>query len=243
MKVAIADDNRQILTSVEELLRAYMQQRDIPLELAVFDTAQGFIDSLEEEIYDLVVMDIYFDDQPLTGVDAIKALRKNDRRTNVVFLTDSSDHMADAFQVHAFSYVIKGELGTMFPQVLDDLMAVVTIPRSITLSSGKQTIVLAVSDILSVEADGHYLLINDIHGEVKRIRMTFSEISKKLESSKEFLLINKGVLVNMDYIRKFENKMAIMTNGTRFPARVRGYTAIVRQWHDYNFDKLRGGGM
>lgn len=243
MKVAIADDNHQVLTEVKNLLGSFFEQRAIPLDLAVFDSAQDFIDSLSKETYDLVIMDIYFDGQSLTGVDAIRALRQTDRRANVVFLTDSSDHMADAFQVHAFSYVIKGQLDTMLPQVMEDLLAVITVRRSITLSSGKQTIILPIEEIASIETDGHYLVISSTDGEVQRIRMTFSEITKKLEHAKEFLLINKGILVNMDQIRTFENKMVVLMNGTQLPARVRGYAGIVRQWHDYNFDKLRGGGI
>ncbi|MBQ9015348.1 MAG: response regulator transcription factor [Firmicutes bacterium] len=243
MKIAIADDNHQILTEVEKRMQEYLTRRGIAAEIAVFDTPQGFIDSLEEDRYDLVIMDIYFDDQPLNGVDAIRSLREKDRRASVVFLTDSSDHMSEAFQVHAFSYIIKEQLQEMLPQVMEDLLSVVTIQRSITLPRGKQNIMLLVDEIVSIETDGHYLNITDVHTRSHRVRMTFSEIVQKLESEKEFLMINKGILVNMNFIRTFENKNAILMNGQQLPARVRGYAAIVRQWHDYNFDKLRGGNI
>lgn len=243
MKIAIADDNREILRQVDVLLHEYLEHRGISVELSEFSTPQAFIDSLEGEHYDLVVMDIYFDGETLTGVDAIKALRAKDRRTNVFFLTTSSDHMPEAFQVHAFSYIMKDQLETMLPQTMDDLMSVITIQRSITLTSGKQNVILPIDEIVSIETDGHYLVFTDINREVRRFRMTFSEIKDKLEHAKEFLLVNKGILVNMDHIKSFENKNVLLTNGEQLPARVRGYAAIVRQWHDYNFDKLRGGSL
>ena len=241
MRIAITDDDQSIIDSVHELLQTYVRDHGIPADFSLFKTPQEFMDSLEDGAsqYSMVVMDVYFDGETLTGVDAIRRLREVDRRCHVIFLTSSADHMQDAFRVHAYSYVMKEDLKTMLPEVLDDLLSTMPVKRSITLTSGKQTIMLPIEEIMCIQTDAHYLMIHDTSSKDHRIRMTFSEITRKLEQSKEFLLINKGILVNMDHVKDIEDKNAILTDGTSLPVRMRGYAAIVREWHDYNFDKLR----
>ena len=280
MRIAIADDDRNVVTKVHEMMKAFTDQNGIPAEYSLFYTPQAFIDSLHDGNYSLVVMDIYFTRMPLadaamaeekqkkaaaakgaesnpdpvtdvgtpkeraqqmTGVDAIRALREKDRQAFVIFLTDSSDHMPDAFSVHAYAYIMKRDLQTELQRVLNDLMSTVAIPRSITLKSGKQTIMLSVGDIISIETDGHYLNIRTSDKKEERVRMTLAEMQSKLEQSREFLMINKGIMVNMDYIRDISGGVATMTDGSALPVRMKGQAAIVRTWHDYNFDKLREG--
>ena len=239
MKIAIADDISSIVTEVQEITRTFFEEHGVPVEISTFSRPGDFIKSLETDQYGLVIMDVYFDGEDLTGVDAIRKLREVDRRCMVVFLTDSSDHMPDAFSVHAFSYIMKHDLGSMLPKTLDDLMGAIQVTRSITVTHNKQQLMLHLADIVSIRTEGHYLIIRDITKEEYRVRMTFSDISKKLEKAKEFLLINKGILVNMDHVRNFDGNSAVMTDGSSLPVRVRGQSGIVRQWHDYNFDKLR----
>ena len=284
MRIAIADDDRNVINRVHEMMKAYTDQHGIPADYSLFETPQAFVDSLRDGKYSLVIMDIYFTRQPLadaamaeeeqkrlaeeaakagnaevpqpdtdtgtprekaqqmTGVDAIRALREVDRKAFVIFLTDSSDHMPDAFSVHAYSYIIKRNLQTELPRVMSDLMSTIAIPRSITLKNGKQTVMLSIGDIVSIQTEGHYLIIRSMGDVTNRVRMTFAEMQAKLEKSREFLMINKGIMVNMDHIRDLSGSVATMVDGSTLPVRMRGQAAIVRAWRDYNFDKLREGG-
>ena len=242
MKIAITDDEKKITDAVQQMLEQYLADHGIPAEFVVFHSPQEFLDSLEQGgrgQYSLVMMDIYFEGEEMTGVDAIRKLREEDRHSYVIFLTSSGDHMPDAFHVHAFSYIMKDQLEESLPEVMDDLISTMPVARSISLTSGKKNYIVPISDIIYIQTEGHYLLIRVQGEEDLRVRMTFSEIMQKLAQAKEFLLITKGLVVNMDHIRKFENKNAIMTDGSVLPVRVRGYAGVVRQWHEYNFDKLR----
>ena len=43
----------------------------------------------------------------MTGAEAIKNIRETDKVTRIVFLTTSNDHVFDAFNVHAYQYILK----------------------------------------------------------------------------------------------------------------------------------------
>ena len=62
-----------------------------------------------------------------------------------------------------------------------------------------------------------------------------------LTSDNCFLLINKGILVNMDHIIKFENKTCLLTGGISLPVRVREYAQIEQAWLDYIFAQIHAG--
>ncbi|MBR1629564.1 MAG: DNA-binding response regulator, partial [Lachnospiraceae bacterium] len=62
-----------------------------------------------------------------------------------------------------------------------------------------------------------------------------------LEGDKRFLMINKGIVVNMDRIRTIEKGSCTMTDGTVFPIKVRKASQITQTWQNYIFDSLREG--
>ena len=239
MNIAIADDDKRMLESARQMVEEFMDKRAIPADISTFNTPDSFIESLADTRYTLVIMDIYFIGEDKTGVDAIRALREKDLRSMVIFLTDSKDHMPDAFMVHAFSYVLKQEVQEMLPRALEDVLSSAPQSRSITVTHQKQQVMLPTDEIISIQTDGHYLVIRTIGGEEYRPRMTFFDMSRKLDKAKEFLLVNKGILVNMDHIKNFDNNNVLMTDGSSLPVRVRGYSNLVKEWHNYNFEKLR----
>jgi hypothetical protein len=58
---------------------------------------------------------------------------------------------------------------------------------------------------------------------------------------KRFLLINKGIVVNMDHIKAIVDGVCIMDNGDRLPLKVRQMNNLRQTWQNYCFDKLREG--
>ena len=72
--------------------------------------------------------------------------------------------------------------------------------RYIEFVSNRQTIRMMYDDFASVVADDHYVRITDSSGRRYSMRMKFSDFTRSLAEYERFLLINKGVLVNMDNI-------------------------------------------
>ena len=54
-----------------------------------------------------------------------------------------------------------------------------------------------------------------------------------------FISVNKGITLNADYIAEFENNCCILSNGSRFPVRIRDRRKTEQAVEDYNFWKIR----
>ena len=156
MKIAIVDDDRSYIEQVKILCKDFETRTGEPAELTCFLGGSDFLDKFQPGIYQIVFMDIFM--KGITGIDTARKLREIDHTCLLVFLTSSSDFMPDAFSFHAFDYITKPFSAKRIFQVLDDARK--HFPKqkpSINIVSGRQTIPLLLSDIVSVVNDAHYL--------------------------------------------------------------------------------------
>lgn len=76
---------------------------------------------------------------------------------------------------------------------------------------------------------------------VFRTRMTFADARERLDE--RFLTLMKGVIVNMDFIKKIEGSLFYLKNGSSFPVKVKKEKELREIWFNYKIAKIRGGGM
>ena len=239
MKIACVDDNQEILQQMGALLNRYGEEKGIMIDLCCYDSAEEFLKETHQGEYNIVFMDIYFDGQEMTGIEAARKLRRKDSQCMIIFLTSSSDHMPEAFAVHAFSYVLKEELENQMRDVLDDAVKVLPLAKKLSVKQGSQELQIPHQRIICAYTDGHYMNIRILNGEPLRLRLTFRELLDQLETEECFLQINKGVLVNMDHIQSIEEGNCGLFDGTWLPVRHRDRSSLIATWRSYQFNKIR----
>lgn len=72
--------------------------------------------------------------------------------------------------------------------------------------------------------------------------MTLPEFQQLLPEKNDFMLINRGCLVNLPHVATMQGARCTLDNGTVLPLKVRSAAELVQQWHSWCFDKLRWGG-
>ena len=238
MKIALVDDEQKYLDEMTELVHDFGIQRCCQLETVSFLNGRAFLEAFEDGGFSAVFMDIYMDG--MDGVAAALKLRGMDSRCVLVFLTSSRDFMPDAFSCHAFEYITKPFSPQRIFQVLADILEVLPpLQKYIEVISDRRTVRIFLDRITSVITDAHYLDITLTGGETLHCRMTMSEFVMLTGGDSRFLSVNKGIAVNAEYIREFENNCCVMVNGARFPIRVRDRLKIEQAARDYNFGKIR----
>lgn len=236
MKIALVDDEQTYLDEMARLCREFGEENRLEIEISAYSDGESFLRSNVE--YSIVFMDIYM--SGTSGVLTAQKLRKLDSGCILIFLTSSTEHMPEAFSCHAFEYIVKPFLPQRVKDVLND--AIKNIPmqsKYVELYSDRKTVRIAFEGIVSAMTDAHYLDVELSDGASIRCRMTMGEFIERTNGDPRFILINKGIIVNADYITDFENNCCILENGTRFPIRVRDRLKIEQVVRDYNFDKIR----
>lgn len=234
LKIALVDDEQIYLDEMAGICREFAAENRLDIELSEYSDGDSFLRSKKD--FSIVFMDIYMNGSD--GVLTAHKLRERDSACILIFMTTSTEHMPDAFSCHAFEYIVKPFSPLRVKEVLNDALKIIPSQAEyIELYSDRKTVRAALGEIVSAMTDAHYLEVTLSDGTSLRCRMTIGQFSE--QTDERFILINKGIIVNADYITDFENNCCILENGARFPIRVRDRLKIEQTVRDYNFDKMR----
>lgn len=234
MNIAIVEDMHVDAEILRAQLLAYAAQNRVKLEIHSFSSAEELLAEYHPLKYTVIFLDIYMNG--MNGVEAAQKLREADRDTLLVFLTASKVHMPDAFKVHAYDYIEKPSEPERLSALMDDILKHINHePEMARLNfiSQRKEFSLPYTDIVSIVTTANYLEISDITGTTFRTRMTFTSASAQLFRDPRFLLIMRGILVNMDHVIDINNSSCKMITGQVLPVTVKNSRTIEQTWKNY----------
>lgn len=211
MRIAICDDNRQDATLLRDMLMKLSESTVIDC----YETGSALLEAAQENRYDLVFMDVYLREE--NGVEVVRTLRAQSPETQVAFTTVSDAHAVDAFSVRAIHYLVKPYSTEDVAETLRRVRSAGTsgLPEStLTVRIGNDIYTLDQREILRVEASDHKTNIFIRNGSVYSIWMIFHKVVEQLDDT--FLLIKRGVAVNMHHIRAWRAQDIETTDGMRY---------------------------
>jgi two-component system LytT family response regulator len=209
MRVLITDDEPLALSALARILE---KRADVER----FDLARDAIEALEKlsrETYDVLLLDISMPE--VSGIELVDRLRRQDRPVpSVVFVTAYHEHAITAFKKHAVDYVLKPfsherihealdvafrrSAGERAARLLEDLPRFQTLvhqaPVRIAIKARGRIIFVAPGDILSVSAEGNYVLLQRDDGSLL-LRESISAMEDRLKPY-GFIRIHRSLLIN-----------------------------------------------
>jgi two-component system, LytTR family, response regulator len=234
LRTLIVDDEPMARAHLRSLLAA---REDIEV---AGECASGLaaVDLLRQGDFDLVLLDIQMPER-----DGLAVVREVgvDRMPPVIFVTAYDEHALDAFEVHAFDYLLKPVNRERFAEAID---RVVRIARSddasamrgplgrimeylsasrdelerIAVKVDGRILMLGVSDIDWVEAADDYVKFH-VGGATYLHRDTMTRLERRLPRD-AFMRIHRSTIVNLARIRELQpwfqgDWVLILHDGTR----------------------------
>ncbi len=234
MRVAVIDDENIFRMQLKMMVEKLANIKEIPLEVEDFASGPDFINVLSEKRYDIVFMDIYM--PGMDGIETAKKLREMTERTFLIFMTASEGHYPDAFSLHAFDYVTKPFTLERIDQVFTEIIEHTPMDEAfIKIVTGSLEEKIYLKDIISVTTDGHYLEINKDDSTSSRVRLTSGEFMEMTGSDKRFIMVNRGIIINMDFINYVDGSDIYMDDKNIFPISARKVGDITQQIKNYQF--------
>ncbi|SFG26296.1 LytR/AlgR family response regulator transcription factor [Oribacterium sp. WCC10] len=241
MRIAIIDDLEADRDLLIDNLAQYASMNRMTFSIDEFSCAEDFLRDYQPFLYNIIFMDIYMDG--MNGMEASGIIRSKDKYATIVFLTSSDEYMPEAFHIHAYDYLKKPVETSRIYQLMDELLEHSTSlsdAPSFSFRSEKTDITLTYDQIVLVKTSlSNYLEITDIDGNSYQTRMTFSTVQNQLSGDARFLLVIRGILVNMDHIVDIRNKACTMSGNICVPINVRKASDIESVWTNYKFKKMR----
>ena len=209
---AIVDDDDYDRNHMHRLLTRIASEMGLKAEILLYNNG---LDFLAAPCCDLVFMDIHMD--PLDGLETARILREKCMTVILVFMTAGENHYPDAFSVRAFDYIRKPAEETQIRRILEDAVRLQKKPEPFFQVPQAGNIKIPYSDIRYICSDRNYMMLAASSGKDRRFRMTFTSVAGQLQDDPRFLIINRGILVNMQHIRNMTNPSCYMDDGTVFP--------------------------
>lgn len=187
----------------------------------------------------IVFLDICMD--TLNGIETAERLRGGLSDSLIVFVTTAREYALAAYPVHPFDYLIKPYDLKRLDQVLSDAFRLLNSKVEIVeIRVPHGAIHLRVDQIESAVAAGHSVALCLRDGTSVVSNAPFSEIAGQLAAYPCFLLVNRGVLINMDFVYQLLGDSVVLQSESVFPLRVRGRSDLIRVLTQYQIQRRMG---
>ena len=233
MNVLIVEDETAAATN----LKALLLQIDPSIRIeAVIETVVETVRWVKDNpLPDLIFMDIYLNE--LNGIDIVRKISQMDSKVIIVFLTTSKEHIFEAAPFHFFDYILKPFESTQIFHVLDDALALLPEQEAeLSFEYRSFDVHFPLSKIQYIYSNNHEVIIHTTNG-THAFRLPFYSVTDHLDDSR-FLQCNRGIMLNMDYIKTMESDYFEMTDSKCFPIKTKGRKQIREQYIKYQFLKL-----
>ena len=181
---------------------------------------------------DLLFIDVGAAETPLDGVSLARKLLPKSSRTRIVFTGDQPDARRRIYKVDHLWHLSKPIDAQELQDALDKAMALIKgdHARPFLVRSGLNEILVRPRDIRYVESRLRILCIHEDSRSLE-IYGNLGDIAKLLPHS--FVRCHKSYLVNLDYVKSFDARDLVLTNGEKIPVSQRRNTFVRKAMQDY----------
>ena len=222
MNIAIADDlaaDRQI---AEEQLHRYVSESypDIvdDFSLDTFACAEDLLENFSPGKYDLLVLDIFMAD--MTGMEAAEAIRLQDEKVPIIFLTTSQDYILEGYRVFAAGYLLKpltdhlAEFSHTMEHVFHQLMDG---EKSLSATVNGEEVNIPFRKIVYVDINAHHRLSIHLLDSELDTNLAYVNCQEILLLRRNFVECHHRIIINMDYVKKMDKAGFALHNGIQIP--------------------------
>lgn len=215
MNIALIDDEIAILEDVRKCVENEILPQD-EVNFFVYTRAKDFIQAIEQgDQFDILVSDIDMPD--MGGLELGKRLHEKGGGPYLVFLTAYLEYAAESYIIEAYQYILKEDMEKRLPPILRQLIDRVKKEKQQFRMIGTPTSKVQVyyRDMIYIEKEkgSKYICYITEHAIYKE-RISLKKLSEKLGSD-EFILIERGYIINVSHIASMKDGMVHMDNGAK----------------------------
>jgi two-component system LytT family response regulator len=238
LRVVIADDERPARAFLVALLRSF----DDVVIVAEAESGAEAVAAIERERPDLALLDLQMPE--LDGIGVVRMLKK-DQLPLIAFVTAYDEYAVRAFEINAVDYLVKPVEKARLRETLnraqermehaeivaeqsvrvgEAIAAYESSPRSpflerIPVRRRDEIVILPVTHIASIVAEGELLYLTTIKNERHVITYRLKDLEARLDPS-QFIRLGRGTLANIDLIVKVNvmpggTHVALLSNGQK----------------------------
>ena len=235
IRIAICDDEKQILDEVEGYIKNYAEKENIAdIEIFRFDSARSLLSALEDgKTFDIFVLDVYIGDE--MGTALAGDIRKFGIESPIIFATTSLEHAPQSYETGTLRYLIKPINPGKFYEAMGVALAQARKMSERFLKFKTENGVASVNanHIMYSEAHDHYQYMKKDDGEEIKVRMTVAELFTMLSGYGGFVRIGSAYIVNLRHVKNVTPTNVCLYNNCKIQIPRGKFTEIKNTFWDF----------
>lgn len=199
MTVIAIDDEPLALSIIREFC-----QRIGDIQLQTFTDHAAGMAAVAVECPDLLFLDIR-----LGSANGVILARTLPESTSLVFTTAYTEYAFDGFEVGAVDYLHKPFSFDRFRQAVARVRQRRPDTAHLTLKSGYKNVVIALTDILYIEAMDNYVRLHLVSGRQQMSQTTLTSLLAQLPAD-QFVRIHKSFVVSCRHVDRYTRQQVYL---------------------------------
>ena len=206
MRIVICDWDIMFLKKMKNIIYKYAEVYKIELVVDSFNSGEKLLNCKTQ--YNIAFLGYRL--EGINGFDTAKILRKKYSDISIVFVSEYTDFVFDAFEVNPYRFLVKPTSSKMIYEILNHFFDNYIKNNCLWIKNRDNTLCLNTSDIYFLEADNKHCYIH-LKEEVLSCNHTMAKVYSVLPK-RNFSKINRAFVVNLDYVQKYNTKELLLNN-------------------------------
>ncbi len=206
MKIAICDDQIEVVKNLKNLIEECMNGEQQEYEIQYFLFGEGLLKYISK--FDAVFLDITM--SKMDGIKIGKIIREANPCCKIIIETKHTERFKECFKIGAFRFITKPFDKEEIRETLRRLLELQSKPKFINLFKNRNNYMILQKDIQYILACSGYaeFFAND---EIYRKDITLKNLEQELDSNM-FFRVKRNCIVNMFWISEYKQGIIIIAN-------------------------------
>lgn len=222
MKIAICENNRNMLKLIEETITNHFIINDWNFDIIISTTdPEDIINFLEEKKADCYFLDIDLGNDNLTGIKLGRKIRNIDAFAKLIYISSHQEFQGTLLKemISAFTFIEKNKytlinhirktLDSLYKQFLLEIDTNSKLHK-IPIKIGTRQFIFDIQDILYFETIGDHKI--SIYLTENKIYSFYGKMSKLIKLNNNLFQCHKSYIVNLQNITELYNNTVIFKN-------------------------------
>lgn len=237
MRIAIAEDYKDDMEALQQMLEEYMKEKDIVGEISCFSSGDALLEQFEPGMFQCIFLDIYM--EGTNGMTVAREIYQKDPSCRLIFATISLTHAVESYEVRAAWYLAKPFQKKQLEAAMDAACShILRNSRMLTIHVKGAEAAIPYGDIYYTDCERRQTKVH-LKEQTIFADEPVQEVLERLGQDERFLLCNRNTIVNMDHIQQPQESDFLLENGSRVPLRQRGRTPLKKAFLAWTLRELR----
>lgn len=209
--IAIIEDDPEFAALIQKKIMSEHNWQELT-EVDIYDCPLEFLRNTVDKTYDVCFMDVRMPD--MNGMEVARRLRMRDSKAILIFVSSYVQYAIHGYQVYAFDYLLKSQMDEKWETLISRLTEALKERREqiYLIKQSNRIEQIPVNSISHIYKQEKYAIFVLESGEIS-VRKPLQTVFEELKNYKQFVRVKRGIIVNIENIRKATASEIIMKNG------------------------------